>query len=78
MEHTTLERKMGSQHRVVLGELMHAMATARPDASCSATILSKFSSALPACHHQLLESVTKCLQITKSWEANVADPKMDF
>ena len=34
VEHTILEKKMGFQCHVVLGELMHAMVTAQPDINC--------------------------------------------
>ena len=43
VEHSMLEKKIGFQHRVALGELMHAMATVTPDTAHSVTILSKFS-----------------------------------
>ena len=76
MEHTVLEEKMGFQHGVVLGELMHAMVTARPDIAHSATILCKLSIALSDCHRQSsLEGLTKCLQTTKSWGMKHCRPK---
>ena len=41
VERTVLETKMGFQCRVVLGELMHAVVTARLDVTHSVTTLSK-------------------------------------
>ena len=67
VEHSVLEEKMGFQCQVVLGELTHAMVTAQPNIARSVTTLSKFSSAPLECHHQLLEGLTKHLQMTKSW-----------
>ena len=65
-EHTILEKKMGFQHRAVLGELMHVMATVRSDNAHSITIPSKQSSAPSECHHQPLKGLTKFIQTTKS------------
>ena len=78
MEHTILEKKMGFQHGVVLGELMHAMMTARPDITCSVTTPNKFLSAPSECCHQLLKGLTKHLQTTKSWGFKCCRPKDRF
>ena len=78
VEHSILEKKMGFQHCVVPGELMHAMATATPDMAHSVTTPSKFSSAPSECHHQLLKGLTKHLQITKSRGIKFFRPEDNF
>ena len=66
---------MRFQCRVVPGELMCAMVTAKPDVSCSVATPSEFSTAPLECHHQLLKGIKKCLRTTKSWGVKCCRPK---
>ena len=61
VEHIILKEKMGFQCAGVLGELMHAMVTVRPDVAHLVMPPSKFSSAPSECHCQTLEGLRKHL-----------------
>ena len=76
-EHAALEKKQGFEHGVLSGEMMHSMATSRPDTAYAATTMSKFSSNPSECHHKLLKGMAKCLQIAKSWGIKFARPEPD-
>ena len=64
--------------RVVPGELMHVMVTARPDVAHFVTTLSKLSSSPWECHCRLLKGLTNCLCMTKSWGVKHCRPKDGF
>ena len=65
--HKTLEEKVGFSYRTVLGELMYAMMTCRPDIAYSVTTLSKFSTAPSLHHYRLLQTIAKYLNSTIDW-----------
>ena len=58
-EAIALERTAGFSYRSVLGELMYAYITCRPDSGYAITTLSKFSSAPSAFHYRQLRHVAK-------------------
>ena len=51
IEHSVLEKKYGFSYRTLLGEMMYAYITARPDIGYAITTLSKFSSSPDDCHY---------------------------
>ena len=62
-----LELKSGFSYRTLLGEMMYAYVTCRPDIGYAITTLSKFSTKPSALHYSYLKSVAKYLRITKHW-----------
>ena len=66
--HKILEDQMGFAYRTLLGELMYAYITCRPDIGYSVTTLSKFSCAPAEYHYKLLQMVAKYLIMTSHWE----------
>ena len=67
VDHTILEKKNGFGYRTLLGELMYAYITCRPDIGYAITSLSKFSTRPSAVHYKLLRGVAKYLRSTRSW-----------
>jgi hypothetical protein len=67
VEHTTLASKMGFSYRTLLGELLHAYITARPDIGYAVATLAKFSAAPAKIHHQGLKGVAKHLRSAIDW-----------
>ena len=67
VEHSALEKMKGFAYRTVLGELMYAYITCRPDIGYAVTTLSKFSTSPSAYHYKLLKGVAKYLRSTISW-----------
>ena len=65
--HLALEKKKGFNYRTLLGELMYAHITCRPDIGYAVTTLSKFSSAPTEFHYKLLKGVAKYLRNTAEW-----------
>ena len=59
--HKILENKIGFAYWILLGELMCAYITCRPDIGYSITTLSKFSCAPTEYHYSLLQIVAKYL-----------------
>ena len=70
-----LEKKSGFVYRTVLGEVMYAYITARPDIGYSVTTLSKFSSDPSAYHYKQLRHVAKYLRSTIGWGIEFTRPK---
>ena len=66
--HKLLEDKMGFAYWTLLGELMYAYITCRPDIGYFVTTLSKISSAPAEYHYKLLWMVAKYLLMTAHWE----------
>ena len=60
-EHADLADKQGFSYRSLLGELMYAYITCRPDIGYHVTTLSKFSTAPAAIHYTMLKSVARYL-----------------
>ena len=62
-----LEKKMGFSYRCLLGELMYAYVTCRPDIGYSICCLSKFSTCPSELHYNFLKGVAIYLKRTKHW-----------
>ena len=66
-DHSTLEESVGFSFRSLLGELMYAYVTCRPDIGYHVTTLSKFSSAPALVHYHTLKNVARYLRRTAHW-----------
>ena len=66
-EHYDLVDKHGFKYRQLLGELLCAHVTCRPDIGCAVITLSKFSTCPADIHFTMLKKVAKYLRATKSW-----------
>ena len=66
--HKLLKNRIGFAYQTLLGKLMYAYITCRPDIGYLVTTLSKFSCALAEYHYKLLQMVAKYLQMTAHWE----------
>ena len=66
-EHADLQEKEGFGYRSLLGELMYAYVTCRPDIGYHVTTLSKFSTAPAHVHYAALKSLAKYLRRTITW-----------
>ena len=75
VDHTILEKKNGFGYRTLLGELMYAYITCRPDIGYAITSLSKFSTRPSAVHYKLLRGVAKYLRSTRSWGIRFRRPE---
>lgn len=65
--HQALVRKFGFSYRTLLGELLYAYITCRPDIGYSVVTLSKFAASPSELHFSLLKKVAKYLRRTKHW-----------
>ena len=65
--HLALEKKKGFNYCTLLGELMYAYITCRPDIGYAVTTLSKLSSAPNEFHYKLLKGVAKYLCNIVEW-----------
>ena len=66
-EHAALTLKHGFKYRSLLGELLYAYVTCRPDIGYAIVTLSKFASCPHDVHFSLLRSVARYLRETKHW-----------
>ena len=66
-EHASLAKEMGFSYRTLLGELLYAYITARPDIGYAIALLAKFSTAPAKIHYQRLKGVAKYLRNTIDW-----------
>ena len=66
-EHLQLQDKMGFSYRTLLGELMFAYVSCRPDIAYAVTTLSKFSNFPTKLHYTFLKGVVFYLKQTKNW-----------
>ena len=76
-EHAELESKFGFSYRSLLGELMYAYVTCRPDIGYAVVALSKYSGYPREVHYSFLKSVAKYLRRTKSWGIRFRKSKSD-
>ena len=60
-EHTKLAQKYGFSYRTLLGELMYAYVTCRPDIGYAVVTLSKFFTSPHETHYGMLKKVAKYL-----------------
>ena len=79
-EHTpealVLQKTAGFSYRTVLGELMYAYITCRPDIGYAITTLSKFSSCPSAFHYKQLRHVAKYVRSTIDWGIEFVRPTL--
>ena len=66
-EHQALVDQFGFSYRGLLGELLYAYVTCRPDIGYAVITLSKFASAPAAFHFSMLKKVAKYLRRTRTW-----------
>jgi hypothetical protein len=66
-EHAVLSDHQGFSFRTLLGELLYAYITCRPDIGYAVVTLSKFGSAPSSVHYQSLKGVARYLRRTKHW-----------
>ncbi|MCE2996259.1 MAG: hypothetical protein LW863_11705 [Flammeovirgaceae bacterium] len=76
-EHGTLETAFGFNYRSLLGELMYAYVTCRPDIGYAVTTLSKFSPCPSAQHYTYLKNVARYLRRTRAWKIYYTKPRKD-
>ena len=62
-----LELKHGFAYRTLLGEMMYAYVTCRPDIGYAITTMSKFSTMPSTLHFHYLKYIAKYLRLTKDW-----------
>jgi hypothetical protein len=66
-EHASLAKEMGFSYRTLLGELLYAYITTRPDIGYAIATLAKFSTAPARIHYQRLKGVAIYLRNTLNW-----------
>jgi hypothetical protein len=66
-EHAKLEAEMGFSYRSLLGELLFAYVTTRPDIGYAVTTLAKFAIKPAKLHYHRLKDVAKYLRNTITW-----------
>jgi len=66
-EHAALVAKYGFAYHTLLGELLYAYVTCRPDIGYATITLSKFSTCPHDHHFAMLKKVVKYLRATKDW-----------
>ena len=70
-----LEREFGYGYRNLLGELMYAFISSRPDIGYAVTTLSKFSTCPGRYHFKLLKGVARYLKHTINWGIRFHQPR---
>ena len=65
--HSKLQKQKGFSCRTLLGEILCACVTCRPDCGHAVVTLSKFASAPAAIHHDRLRALAKHLRRTAHW-----------
>jgi len=75
-DHMALTAKCGFAYRTLLGELLYAYVTCRPDIGYATITLSKFSTCPHDHHFALLKKVAECLRATKDWGIVYGKPIM--
>ncbi|KAG7373304.1 reverse transcriptase RNA-dependent DNA polymerase [Nitzschia inconspicua] len=76
-EHQALQDSQKFPYRTVLGELLYAYVTARPDIGYHITTLSKFASSPSALHYHYLKCIAKYLRRTIHWKLYFKKPLVD-
>jgi hypothetical protein len=79
-EHAQLSKQHGFNYRTLLGELLYAYVTCRPDIGYAVTTLSKFATCPAPIHYTYLRGVAKYLRRTIHWKIryNRSCPDMTF
>ena len=75
--HVALAIKNGFSYRTLLGELLYAYVTCRPDIGYAVVTLSKFSICPHQVHYSMLKKVAKYLRQTKHWSIIYRRSKSD-
>ena len=73
--HLALERHYGFGYQNLLGELMYAFISSRPDIGYAITTLSKFSTCPGEYHFKLLKGVARYLKHTINWGIRFHRPR---
>ena len=73
-EHKAIEDKAGFAYRTLLGEMMYAYVTCRPDIGYAITLMSRFSSSPSEYHYSCLKNIARYLRATKTWGIRYARP----
>lgn len=76
-EHAALEAKKGFAYRTLLGELLYAYVTCRPDIGYAIVVMSKFAASPAPLHYDYLRRIAKYLRKTISWGIRYRKPTMD-
>ena len=63
-EHAELEAKSGFSYRILLGEMIYAYVTCRPDIGYAITLMSKFGSSPSPFHYKCLKDIARYLRTT--------------
>ena len=66
-EHQDLQDKMGFSYRTLLGEMMFAYVSCRPDIGYAITLMSKYGSNPSEFHYSQLKNIARYLRSTKHW-----------
>ena len=66
-EHRELQDKMGFSYRTLLGEMMFAYVSCRPDIGYAVTLMSKYGSNPSQFHYSQLKNIARYLRSTKHW-----------
>jgi hypothetical protein len=67
LEHAALSKEMGFNYRTLLGELLYAYISARPDIGYAITTLAKFAKSPGRIHYSRLKGIAKYLRNTLDW-----------
>ena len=67
LENQELAKNHGFEYRTLLGELLYAYVTCRPDIGYSTTTLSKFAAAPADIHFNMLKGIARYLRRTIKW-----------
>ena len=66
-EHKALEDMKRFSYRTLLGEMMYAYVSCRPDIGYPITLMSKYASNPSANHYDKLKNIAKYLRTTRDW-----------
>jgi hypothetical protein len=66
-EHQALEERQGFSYRTLLGEMMFAYVSCRPDIGYAITLMSKYGSNPDEYHYKSLKNIARYLRTTKHW-----------
>jgi hypothetical protein len=66
-EHEALQSESGFSYRTLLGEMMFAYVSCRPDIGYAVTLMSKYGSNPTAYHYRCLKNIARYLRTTRNW-----------
>ena len=73
-EHKALETKPGFSYQILLGEMMYAFVTCRPDIGYAINLLSKFGSSPSEYQYACLKNMPRYPRATKDWGIQFCRP----